>query len=172
MREAFRRRLAEGVLLFDGGMGTCLYARGVHLGRCFDALNLEDPDMVRSVHADYLRAGAQVLTTNTFGANAVKLGKHHIAEQREAINRRGAELALEVAAGHPGTLVAGAIGPLGLRIEPWDPRAARRRASTSAPRRRHWRPAAWSSSCSRPSPIQASWSRPCTARARRRRSSP
>ncbi|MBM4117282.1 bifunctional homocysteine S-methyltransferase/methylenetetrahydrofolate reductase [bacterium] len=121
MREAFRRRLAEGVLLFDGGMGTCLYARGVHLGRCFDALNLEDPDMVRSVHADYLRAGAQVLTTNTFGANAVKLGKHHIAEQREAINRRGAELALEVAAGHPGTLVAGAIGPLGLRIEPWGP---------------------------------------------------
>jgi len=121
VREAFRQRLAEGVLLMDGAMGTCLYDRGVHLGRCFDALNLEDPDLVRGVHADYLRAGAQVLQTNTFGANAHKLGRHHLAEQMEAINRRGAELAREIAAGRPGVQVAGSIGPLGLRLEPWGP---------------------------------------------------
>ena len=119
MREAFRKRLESGVLLFDGAMGTLFYQRGVHLGRCFDALNLEDPDLVRQAHADYRRAGAQVLQTNTFGANRYKLGRHHIAEQLEAINRRGAELARELAGAE--LMVAGAIGPLGIKIEPWGP---------------------------------------------------
>ncbi|MBN2170035.1 MAG: bifunctional homocysteine S-methyltransferase/methylenetetrahydrofolate reductase [Candidatus Krumholzibacteriota bacterium] len=102
-------------------MGTCLYERGVHLGRCFDAMNVEDPDLVRGIHRDYAAAGAQVLTTNTFGANAFKLGQHHLADRLEEINRRGAELARESAGA--ALLVAGSVGPLGVRIEPWGPTA-------------------------------------------------
>jgi len=115
----FSELLRDEVLIFDGAMGTCLYQRGVHLGQCFDALNLSDPDMVRQVHGDYRRAGARVLQTNTFGANAHKLGQHHVEEQLEEINRRGAELAREAAG--KGGLVAGSVGPLGLKIEPWGP---------------------------------------------------
>ena len=103
--------------MFDGAMGTCLYERGVHLGRCFDALNLEDPEQVQQVHREYLRAGAQVLQTNTFGANVYKLASYHLADKLEDINRRGAELAQEIA--HGEALVAGSIGPLGVKIEPW-----------------------------------------------------
>ena len=121
MRAAFKRRLDEGVLLFDGAMGTTLYDRGVHLGRCFDALNLDDPDLVQGVHADYLRAGAQVLQTNTFGANVFKLGRHHLADSMADINRRGAALAKEIAAGRPGVMAAGSMGPLGVKLEPWGP---------------------------------------------------
>ena len=120
-RDDFRDRLGRGVLIFDGAMGTSLYDHGVHLGRCFDALNLEDPDLVRSIHAEYRRAGAQVIQTNTFGANCFKLRTHHIEEKAEEINRRGAQLAREVAGEGSGVWVAGALGPLGVKMEPWGP---------------------------------------------------
>lgn len=119
MESVFHRRLATGILLFDGGFGTSLYERGVHLGRCFDALNLEDPAMVTALHAEYREAGAQVLQSNTFGANAYKLRVHHLEEKLEEINRRGVALVRDVAGDD--RLVAGAIGPLGVKIEPWGP---------------------------------------------------
>ena len=119
MESRFHSRLAAGILLFDGGFGTSLYDRGVHLGRCFDALNLEDPAMITALHHAYREAGAQVLQSNTFGANAYKLRAHHLEEKLEEINRRGVALVREVAG--EDRLVAGAIGPLGVKIEPWGP---------------------------------------------------
>lgn len=120
-REAFKARLAEGVLIGDGAMGTSLYERGVHLGRCFDALNLEEPDLVLSVHAAYCRAGSQMIQTNTFGANRFKLARHHIEAQTAEINRRGAELARQAVGEESAIWVAGSIGPLGVKLEPWGP---------------------------------------------------
>jgi len=115
---AFRELLEDGrVHVFDGAMGTMLYAKGVFLNVCFDELSLRQPELVREVHAAYVQAGAEVLETNTFGANPVKLGHYGLAEQTAAINRRAAELAREAAAGHASVL--GAIGPLGIRLEPF-----------------------------------------------------
>jgi len=108
-----------GVVLFDGAMGTMLYARGVFLNRAFEELNLTEPQVVRSIHEEYRAAGAQVIETNTFTANRYKLSAHGLAAQVEAINARGAELAREAAAGE--AWVAGSIGPLGVRIEPFGP---------------------------------------------------
>ena len=98
-------------------MGTMLYAKGVFINRCFDALNLTEPDRVIEVHQDYIRAGADVIETNTFGANRVKLRGFGLADQLHEINLHGARLAKSAAAGR--AYVAGAIGPLGIRIEPW-----------------------------------------------------
>lgn len=98
-------------------MGTMLYARGVFINRCFDALNLTEPATVTSVHQDYVRAGADVLETNTFGANRVKLRAFGLADRLRDINAEGARLA-RTAAGNR-AFVAGAMGPLGIRIEPW-----------------------------------------------------
>ncbi len=119
MSSAFMEKLQSGVVLFDGAMGTCLYQSGVHLGVCFDALNLDDPAMVRQLHEEYVNAGAQVIQTNTFGANAFKLGRHHMEERMIDINRAGAKLAREAAG--EAALVAGSVGPLGVKLEPWGP---------------------------------------------------
>ncbi len=114
----FAERLADGrVHVFDGAMGTELYAHGVFINVCFDELNLRQPELVREVHAAYAQAGAEILETNTFGANPVKLGHYGLAEQTGAINRRAAELAREAAGGRASVL--GAIGPLGIRLEPF-----------------------------------------------------
>jgi methionine synthase / methylenetetrahydrofolate reductase(NADPH) len=121
LRIPFLEFLEQQVVVFDGAIGTLLYDRGVFINRCFEQLNLSEPDMVQSVHEDYRKAGAHVLETNTFGANRFKLAKHHLDEQLTEINRRAAELAREVAGEN--TYVAGAIGPLGIRIEPWGPTA-------------------------------------------------
>lgn len=101
----------------DGAMGTMLYGRGVFVNVCYDELNLSTPEMVREVHEEYVRAGAEILETNTFGANPVKLSGFGLEERTEVINRAGAELARAAAAGQ--AAVAGAMGPLGIRIEPW-----------------------------------------------------
>ena len=98
-------------------MGTVLYARGVFINRCFDALNLQEPDMVSEVHQDYVRAGADLIETNTFGANRIKLRAFGLADRLADINVAGARLAR--AAARDRVYVAGAIGPLGVRIEPW-----------------------------------------------------
>ena len=109
----------ERVHVFDGAMGTMLYARGVFINVCFDELNLRQPELVREVHAAYVKAGAEILETNTFGANPVKLAHYGLAEQTSAINSRAAALAREAAAGRAS--VVGAIGPLGIRLEPFGP---------------------------------------------------
>src|SRR5918994_115739 len=108
--EALERR----VPLCDGAMGTMLYARGVFVHRSFDALNLADSDLVGGVHREYVRAGADVLETNTFGANRLKLAAFGLADQLHAINVAGVRIARQAA--REQVYVAGAIGPLGLRI--------------------------------------------------------
>jgi homocysteine S-methyltransferase len=121
MREAFLRKLLdpEQVILFDGAMGTMLYTRGVFINQCYDELNLRSADLVRGIHAEYLRAGAEVIETNTFGANRVKLAQYGLESQVRAINAAGAALAREAAG--DSHLVAGAVGPLGIRVEPFGP---------------------------------------------------
>jgi homocysteine S-methyltransferase len=114
---AFLQALADRVLVCDGAMGTLLYAKGVFLNRCFDELNLTQPSLVTQVHEAYVHAGVDVIETNTFGANRVKLGTFGLADQTHAINTAGAALARRAAG--EGPFVAGALGPLGVRIEPW-----------------------------------------------------
>lgn len=98
-------------------MGTMLYGKGVFINRCFESLNLTEPAVVRQVHEEYVRAGADVLESNTFGANRIKLRAFGLGDKVHAINREGARLAREAAADT--RYVAGAMGPLGVRIEPW-----------------------------------------------------
>ena len=119
MRRDFLELLGERVVVFDGAMGTRLYDMGVFLNKCFDELNVSNPDLVETVHNSYVGAGADVIETNTFGANRLKLEKHGLGDQVGPINLAGAAIARR-AAGED-TLVAGAIGPLGVRIEPWGP---------------------------------------------------
>jgi methionine synthase I (cobalamin-dependent)/5,10-methylenetetrahydrofolate reductase len=120
-RAALLHRLVNppDVVLFDGAMGTMLYARGVFINQCFDDLVLRAPDLVRDVHAAYVKAGADVIETNSYGANRAKLSQYGLEEQVAEINRRAAELAREAAGA--ARLVAGAIGPLGVRLEPYGP---------------------------------------------------
>ncbi len=112
-----------GTVLCDGAMGTMLYARGVFINRCYDELNLSQPEMVREIHAEYLQAGAEVIETNTFGANAYRLELHGLKDKVREINLAGVRIArgcaneiLEKQASV--AFVAGAIGPLGVRLEP------------------------------------------------------
>jgi homocysteine S-methyltransferase len=107
------------VHVFDGAMGTLLYGRGVFVNVCYDELNLSRPEMVRQIHAEYVAAGAEILETNTFGANPVKLSSYGLDARTEEINRQAVALAREAAGG--AARVCGAIGPLGIRIEPWGP---------------------------------------------------
>lgn len=107
----------EAVIVFDGAMGTMLYAKGVFINQCYDELNLRSPDLVRAVHAAYVEAGAEVLETNSFGANRVKLAQYGLQNQVREINVAAARLAREEAGEQ--ALVAGAVGPLGIRIEPY-----------------------------------------------------
>ncbi len=113
----FLEALDERVLVCDGAMGTMLYAKGVFINRCFDSLNVMSADTVMEVHQDYVRAGADLLETNTFGANRVKLRSFGLGDRVHEINAEGARLARKAARDH--AYVAGAIGPLGVRIEPW-----------------------------------------------------
>ncbi len=124
MFPSFRERLSSNqLILFDGGMGTMLYSKGVFINKNFDLLNVQQPELVKTIHHEYVQAGAQVIETNTFGANPVKLKLHGLLEHMEAINRQGAELARQVVNETPGQeiLVSGSIGPLGLKIEPLGP---------------------------------------------------
>ncbi len=105
--------------VFDGAMGTMLYQKGIFINRCYDELNLKEPDLVREIHRSYVEAGAELIETNSFGANRVKLAAFGLESQVREINARAAELARTAAAGR--ALVGGAIGPLGIRIEPFGP---------------------------------------------------
>ena len=115
MRTLFDR-IACGPVLGDGALGTMIYARGVFINRCYDELNLSQPDIIRTLHEDYIAAGSEIIETNTFGANPVALGAHGLAERCAEINRRGAEIAREAAAGKD-VLVAGSMGPTGLILQ-------------------------------------------------------
>jgi len=117
--QEFRDHLSRRVLVSDGAMGTMLYSRGVFINRCFDELNLSSPDLVRQIHQDYVKAGAEIVETNTFGANRTRLAGFGVAEKLRAINQAGVRLAREGA--REAAFVAGAVGPLGVRIEPLGP---------------------------------------------------
>jgi homocysteine S-methyltransferase len=109
----------DRILVVDGAMGTMLYAKGVYINRCYDELNLTNPDLVREIHTEYIRAGADIIETNTFGATANKLQQYGIEANLHDINAMAAKLARDAAGDR--AYVAGAIGPLGLRIEPYGP---------------------------------------------------
>ncbi len=110
-------RIKQSPVLCDGAMGTLLYAKGIFINRSYDELNLSQPDLIRGIHHDYLQAGAEIVETNTFGANSFRLGRHSLADKVQEINRVGVRLAREAAKSFD-VWVAGSVGPLGTRIEP------------------------------------------------------
>jgi methionine synthase I (cobalamin-dependent) len=114
----YERLFAGGVVLCDGAMGTVLCDRGISIDRCLEELNLSRPEMVAAVHSEYLRAGAEIVETNTFGANAIRLERFGLREKVREINLAGVRIACDCAAQMTGSevLVAGAVGPLGVRI--------------------------------------------------------
>jgi len=119
----FAEIFASRPVLADGAMGTALYARGIFINRCYDELNLSDPGLILSVHEEYLQAGAEIIETNTFGANRFRLAHHGLAAKVAEINAAGVRVARQAVehlkekqAGE--ARVAGSIGPLGVRLEP------------------------------------------------------
>ena len=114
--DSFLEALQKQVILFDGAFGTELYARGVFLNRSYDEQNVVNPDVVREIHAEYLKAGADVITTNTFGANRMRLSPFGLVDRLEEINASGVRLAREVARDR--AWVAGSMGPIGAELAP------------------------------------------------------
>jgi methionine synthase I (cobalamin-dependent)/5,10-methylenetetrahydrofolate reductase len=113
-------RLSTETLLADGAMGTMLHARGIGFDKCFDELNLTQPSAVAEIHRAYIEAGAELIITNTFGANRFKLAKHGLEDHVVQINKASVDLAKRVvAASFKEVLVAGDVGPLGVRIAPF-----------------------------------------------------
>ncbi len=110
-------RLRASAVLCDGAMGTLLYSKGIFINRCYDELNLSQPDLIRGVHHEYFQAGAEIVETNTFGGNSFRLERHGLGGKVREINVAGARLAKEAAKSFDGW-VAGSVGPLGVRIEP------------------------------------------------------
>jgi methionine synthase I (cobalamin-dependent)/5,10-methylenetetrahydrofolate reductase len=123
MTSLLDQRFGGRTVLCDGAMGTSLYARGVFINRCYDELNLSQPDLVRAVHEDYLQAGAEIIETNTFGANAFRLERYGLRDKVADINSAGVTIARQalrqLAEKQAGTAyVAGSVGPLGVHLEP------------------------------------------------------
>src|SRR5215208_3686909 len=125
----FLKKISDSTLLADGAMGTMLHAHGVGFEKCFDELNITNPSAVAEIHRAYIEAGAQLIITNTFGANRFKLIKHGLQDKIIETNKAGVDLAKRVvAASFRDVLVAGDVGPLGVRIAPYGrvkPEAAR-----------------------------------------------
>jgi homocysteine S-methyltransferase len=113
MRPPLAEAIAAGPLLLDGAMGSLLYERGVLHTRSYDELNLSQPELIRTVHHDYVHAGADLIETNTFGANRIALTRHGLADQMAAINRAGVALARSAAGDR--AYVCGAVGPSGVK---------------------------------------------------------
>src|ERR1700674_5616830 len=118
MEHPLIEQLRQRPVLCDGAMGTLLYARGVTYEECFDALNLTQPELIQGIHREYINAGAQIIETNTFGANRAKLETYNLGARVRDINYRAARLALEAreVAGQT-VFIAGAIGPSGLPLQ-------------------------------------------------------
>lgn len=117
MADNILARLKRSPVLCDGAMGTLLYSKGIFINRCYDELNLSQPDLIRAIHHEYLQAGAEIIESNTFGANSFRLARHSLADKVHDVNRMGARLAREAAKSFD-VWVAGSVGPLGTRIEP------------------------------------------------------
>jgi methionine synthase / methylenetetrahydrofolate reductase(NADPH) len=117
MADNILERIKRSPVLCDGAMGTLLYSKGVFINRSYDELNLSQPDLIRAVHHEYLQSGAEIIETNTFGANAFRLARHSLADKVRDINKTGARLAREAVKSFD-VWVAGSVGPLGTRIEP------------------------------------------------------
>jgi methionine synthase I (cobalamin-dependent)/5,10-methylenetetrahydrofolate reductase len=117
MAQNLIERLKQSPVLCDGAMGTLLYAKGIFINRCYDELNLSQPELIRGIHHDYLQAGAEIIETNTFGANSFRLARHSLVDRVRDINIAGVHVAREAAKSFD-VWVAGSIGPLGVRIEP------------------------------------------------------
>lgn len=117
MPKQFLERLKQSPVLCDGAMGTLLYGQGIFINRCYDELNTTQPDLIRSLHHQYLQSGAEVIETNTFGGNRFRLDRHSLGSRVRDINLSGAQLAREAAKSFD-AWVAGSVGPLGIRIEP------------------------------------------------------
>ncbi|HJN03158.1 MAG: bifunctional homocysteine S-methyltransferase/methylenetetrahydrofolate reductase [Nitrospinota bacterium] len=114
--ESFKEALKNKFLVCDGAMGTALYSKGIFINRCFDELNLTNPDLIREIHSEYIKSGADIIETNSFGANRFKLQRYGLDSKVYDINKASAVIAKDEARG--GVFVAGAIGPIGGGIEP------------------------------------------------------
>src|SRR5258705_4088104 len=122
MPQPLMERLARGPLIADGAMGTLLFARGVGFDQCFDALNRTQPQLIESIHREYLLAGAELIETNTFGANPIRLANHGLEQDARVIARQGVRIARsarEIVGVN--AIVGGSIGPLGKPLEPFGP---------------------------------------------------
>lgn len=117
MKKPFTELLADSIVVFDGAMGTMLYSKGIYINQCFEHLNCTRPHLISQIHREYCEAGADVIETNTFGANRIKLGQFGLAEKVQEINMAGAQLVHAVAGEEK--YVAAAIGPLGKPLEPY-----------------------------------------------------
>ncbi len=124
--QGFLEAVKERVVLGDGAMGTMLYSKGIYINRCYDQLNLENPSLIESIHSEYLQAGAEILETNTFGANRYRLKAHSLENQVAEINRAGVRIAQKALEAYSAkslktAWIAGSVGPLGVAIEPLGP---------------------------------------------------
>src|SRR6266498_922690 len=117
MAANFLEQLKQAPILCDGATGTLLYAKGIFINRCYDELNLSQPELIREIHHDYLKSGAQIIETNTFGANHFRLERHSLTDRVRDINLAGVKLAREAAKNYE-AWIGGSVGPLGVRIEP------------------------------------------------------
>lgn len=119
----FREFIQEDrVRIFDGAMGTMIYAKGIYINRCYDELNLSAPDLIADIHREYIKAGAEIIETNTFGASRLKLAAQGMDDKLAEINCNAARLARRaIESARHDVFVAGAISPLGVRIEPYGP---------------------------------------------------
>src|SRR4030081_2988501 len=117
MAQNFIERLKHSPVLCDGATGTLLYAKGIFINRCYDELNVSQPELIRELHHEYMQAGAEIIETNTFGGNSFRLARHSMENRVREINLAGVRLAKEAAKSFD-VWVAGSVGPLGVRIEP------------------------------------------------------
>ncbi|HOE62961.1 MAG TPA: bifunctional homocysteine S-methyltransferase/methylenetetrahydrofolate reductase [Candidatus Sumerlaeota bacterium] len=119
MMKSFVESAHNRILVCDGAMGTMIYTSGVYINQCFENLNLSKPDLIEKIHKEYILAGADIIETNTFGANRLKLTPHGLGEQTSDINAAGVKIAKKAAG--KDVFVAGSIGPLGKLLEPMGP---------------------------------------------------
>ena len=141
MANDFLARVKQSPVLCDGAMGTLLYAKGVFINRCYDELNLSQPDLIRGIHHEYLQSGAEIIETNTFGANSFRLARHSLADKVRDINFAGARLAREAAKSFD-VWVADRLARWGPGSNLWEKLLFRRRGIRSATRsRRSWKAA-------------------------------
>jgi methionine synthase (B12-dependent) (EC 2.1.1.13) len=113
----FKDLMRSGIVYLDGAMGTMLMNMGFKEG-CPELLNVQNPDVVKEIHEEYILAGAQIIETNTFGGNRVKLGEWGLEDRLAELNAAGVKLAREAAEKYPGVLVAASVGPTGKLVQP------------------------------------------------------